>query len=208
LKPLPHSIVALVASIPVPLVLGVPVPSWGMFVAASVAPLLDLDRTERPPYTTPFGHSLLMAVLWTAIGLSAILGLGAVLHNSRTLMIDMAGGLVVGLWSHIMTDVLLGEVVYTIPRTASYKRLFSQEPFGPDFIGTAGHGLAVVAGWAVLNRLANGELAWPYWGRTEFSRARNCTELPNTALADAMDFGGQGQRDNEQDSQWGQQCRQ
>jgi hypothetical protein len=160
LRPVGHAIVGAVIATVVRFALGAPVPSMGIFIAAIVSAVLDLDGTEVPPHNTPFGHSILMVTVWNAIGLAVVF----VLQDYLDLQ-DIALGVTIGLWGHILIDILYREPVYTIPTSFSIPRILSVSPIGNDFEKVHDGGLAVSAPWAIYQRLAGGELAWPYWGR-------------------------------------------
>jgi hypothetical protein len=79
--------------------------------------------------------------------------------------IGLCLGIVIGLWSHLVIDIVQGEVIYTIPTTRSLKKILSHTPVGPDFIGIGSGGTAIKAQWSTMNRISDGGLAWPYWRR-------------------------------------------
>jgi hypothetical protein len=160
MRPVGHAIVGALIATVVRFSVGQPIPSMGIFVAAIISAALDLDATEEEPYNTPLGHSVLMVSVWNGIGLAVLF----VLQNYLNLM-DIALGVSIGLWGHILIDILYREPVYTIPSTLSIPRILSVSPIGTDFEKVHDGGLAVSAPWAIYQRLAGGELAWPYWGR-------------------------------------------
>jgi len=107
----------------------------------------------------------MMYILWTSVSIiiSLILHIWAIIELS--ILVEVTLGIVVGLWSHLITDMLLGEVVYTIPRALSFHKMMSHTPLGPDFIRIEPDGIAIKAQWSTMNRISDGGLAWPYWGR-------------------------------------------
>ena len=171
MKPVGHAIVGAVIATVVRLALGEPVPSMGIFVAAIISAVLDLDNTEEAPHNTPLGHSILMVAVWNAIGLAVVF----VLQNYLDFQ-DIALGITIGLWGHIQIDILYHEPVYTIPTSFSIPRILSVSPIGNDFEKVHDGGLAVSAPWAIYQRLNGGELAWPYWGRIPTVLRRNGAE--------------------------------
>jgi len=160
MRPVGHAIVGALIATVVRFAMGEPVPSMGISVAAIISAALDLDGTEVPPHNTPFGHSILMVSVWNAIGLAVVF----VLHNYLDFQ-GIALGVTIGLWGHILIDILYREPVYTIPTSFSIPRILSVSPIGHDFEKVHDGGLAVSAPWAIYQRLNGGELAWPYWGR-------------------------------------------
>ena len=160
MKPVGHAVMGLVFATVVRLALGQTIPSIGIFVAAIISAVLDLDRTEEPPHNTPFGHSIMMVAVWNAIGVGIVL-----FFQNYLDMVDIILGLTIGLWGHILMDIVYRETVYTIPTAASFSKVRSAVPIGADFENLHDGGLAVSAPWATFQRLSGGELAWPYWGR-------------------------------------------
>jgi hypothetical protein len=125
-----------------------------------VAAALDLDLTDRPPHSTPFGHSVLFVGLWNMLGLT--LGF---CFRSYFDPIDIGLGLTIGLWGHLLLDVLTGVAVYTFPKVASLSKATKMAPASSDFERLNDGGGAITASWDNYQKLTNGELAWPYWGR-------------------------------------------
>ncbi len=160
MRPVGHAIVGGLIATVVRFAMGEPVPSMGIFVAAIVSAIIDLDQTEEAPHNTPLGHSIMMVSVWNAIGLAVVF----VFQNYLDFQ-DIAIGITIGLWGHILIDILYREPVYTIPSTFSFSKILSVSPIGNDFEKVHGGGLAVSAPWVIYQRLAGGELAWPYWGR-------------------------------------------
>jgi hypothetical protein len=160
MRPVGHAIVGALIATVVRFAMGEPVPSMGIFVAAIISAALDLDGTEEEPHNTPLGHSIMMVAVWNAIGLTVFF----ILQNYLDLL-DIALGITIGLWGHIVVDIVYREPVYTIPTSFSIPRIMSVSPIGNDFEKVHDGGLAVSAPWAIYQRLAGGELAWPYWGR-------------------------------------------
>ena len=107
----------------------------------------------------------MMVILWTAITIIISSLLDVWIPFGSLLLIEVTLGIVVGLWSHIVTDLLLGEVIYSIPRVHSLQKIMSHTPLGPDFIRLMPDGIAIKAQWSTMNRISDGGLAWPYWGR-------------------------------------------
>jgi hypothetical protein len=160
MRPVGHAIVGALIATVVRFAMGEPVPSMGIFIAAIASAALDLDATEEGPHNTPLGHSILMVAVWNGIGLTVVFVLQDYLD-----LTDIALGVTIGLWVHILIDILYREPVYTIPTTISIPKILSVSPIGNDFEKVHDGGLAVSAPWAIYQRLNGGELAWPYWGR-------------------------------------------
>jgi len=160
MRPVGHAIVGALIATVVRFAMGQPVPSMGIFVAAIVSAIIDLDQTEAAPHNTPLGHSILMVSVWNTVGLAVVF----VFQNYLDLT-DIALGVTIGLWGHIVMDIVYREPVYTIPTSFSIPRIMSVSPIGHDFEKVHDGGLAVSAPWAIYQRLNGGELAWPYWGR-------------------------------------------
>ena len=160
MRPVGQALVCIVNIILIRLALGLPVPTAGIFIGAMVAAGLDLDRTEREPHNTPYGHSLLFVTIWDLLGI----GLASALRHYVD-PLDLGLGITVGLWSHLLLDILTGVPIYTIPRSARLSQAMRMEPAGPDFERLHDRGVAVAATWDIFLKVTNGEQAWPHWGR-------------------------------------------
>jgi len=165
MMPVGQALVCIVNIILIRLVLGLPVPSAGVFIGAMVAAGLDLDRTERPPHSTPYGHSVMMVAIWNMLGIGVALVLRPYIDP-----LDLGLGISVGLWDHLLLDVLTGVPVYTIPRSTSLPAAVRIAPAGPNFERLHDGGVAVAASWDIFQKVSDGELAWPYWGRLLLAR--------------------------------------
>lgn len=160
MRPVGQALVCLVNIILIRLALGLPVPTAGMFIGAMVAAGLDMDRTERPPHSTPYGHSVMMVAVWNSLGIGVALALRPYIDP-----LDLCLGMSVGLWGHLLLDVLTGVPVYTIPMNASLPAAVRIAPADPNFEMLHDGGVAVAASWEIFQKVSNGELAWPFWGR-------------------------------------------
>ena len=105
-----------------------------------------------------------MIIVWNTVGLAI-----AFVLRSHLDLIDIALGITIGLWGHILIDILFHEPVYTVPSTLSIPKILCVSPLGNEFQPIHGGGLAVSAPWSIYQKLAGGELAWPYWGRIKRS---------------------------------------
>jgi hypothetical protein len=166
MRPVGHAIVGAVIATVVRFAMGQPVPSMGIFLAAMISAVLDLDTTEEEPHNTPFGHSILLVLVWNSLGLAIVF----IFQNNLDFQ-DLALGITIGLWIHLVIDIIYREPVYTIPTSFSIPRILSVSPIGNDFEKVHDGGLAVSAPWAIYQRLAGGELAWPYWGRVALAES-------------------------------------
>jgi hypothetical protein len=166
-RPVGQAVVCLVNIVLIRMFLRLPVPSPGIFLGAMVAASLDLDMTDRPPHSTPYGHSVLFVGLWNIIGLTIAFFLKPYFD-----LVDIGFGLTIGLWGHLLLDVMTGVTVFTFPKRISLFKATKMAPASSDFERLHDGGSAIVALWDNYQRLTNGELAWPYWGRFSFTNAK------------------------------------
>jgi len=166
-RPVGQAVICLVINVLTRIILRLPVPSPGIFLGAMVAAALDLDMTDRPPHSTPYGHSVLFVVLWNSLGLALAFCLRSYFDP-----VDIGLGLTIGLWGHLLFDVLTGVPVYTFPKSASLSAAVRMAPTGPDFERLHDKGVSIAASWDTYQKVSDGELAWPYWRRFSSTNAK------------------------------------
>jgi membrane-bound metal-dependent hydrolase YbcI (DUF457 family) len=130
MRPVGHAIMGALIATVVRFSMGQSIPSMGIFMAAIISAVIDLDQTEEPSHNTPFGHSIMMVAVWNAVGLAIVF----IFQNYLDLQ-DIALSITIGLWVHILIDILYREPVYTIPTSFSIPKILSVSPIGNDFEG-------------------------------------------------------------------------
>jgi len=160
MRPVGQALVCIVNIVLIRTILHLTVPTAGMFIGAMVAAGLDLDRTERPPHNTPWGHSVLFVLVWNCIGIGVALALKPFIDP-----LDLGLGISLGLWGHLAMDLATGGTVYTIPNDWALSKVCLDVPSSDGIASLPDGSIAVSSPFDTYRGFEQGELVWPGWRR-------------------------------------------